>query len=46
VCRITWWTGDPLVNETILGVKFDLTTTVLRREADSRRVGVLTALLK
>ena len=41
VCRITWWSGNPLVNETIPGVKFDLTTTVLRREADAGRVGVL-----
>jgi hypothetical protein len=44
VCRITWWTGNPLVNETIPGVKFDLATTVLRREADAGRVGVLAAL--
>ncbi len=44
VCRITWWTGNPRVNETIAGVKFDLTTCVLRREADDGRVGVLSAL--
>jgi hypothetical protein len=31
ICRITWWTGNPSVNEGIPGVKFDLTTTVLRR---------------
>jgi hypothetical protein len=36
VCRITWWTGNPLVNETIPGVKFELATAVLRREADAR----------
>ena len=24
VCRITWWTGNPVVNETISGVKFEL----------------------
>jgi hypothetical protein len=41
VCRITWWTGNPPVNETIAGVKFDLGTTVLRREADAGRVGIL-----
>jgi SnoaL-like domain len=35
--------GNPLVNETIAGVKFDLATTVLRREADAGRVGILTA---
>lgn len=45
VCRITWWTGNPSVNETIPGVKFDLATTVLRGEADAGRVGILTAVL-
>ncbi|MEE3065551.1 MAG: nuclear transport factor 2 family protein [Actinomycetota bacterium] len=46
VCRITWWTGNPFVNETIPGSRFDLATTVLRREADAGRVGILGALLK
>ena len=41
VCRITWWTGNPLVNETIPEVRFELATTVLRREADAGRIGVL-----
>jgi SnoaL-like domain len=41
VCRITWWTGNPLVNETIPGVRFELTTTVLRHEADAGRVAIL-----
>jgi hypothetical protein len=45
VCRITWWTGNPAVNETIPGVRFDLGTTVLRREAEAGRVGVLNAML-
>lgn len=40
-CRIAWWTGNPFVNETIAGVKFDLTTTALRAEAAAGRVGVL-----
>jgi SnoaL-like domain len=40
-CRITWWTGNPSVNETIAGVKFDLATSVLRREVDAGNVGVL-----
>jgi hypothetical protein len=44
VCRITWWTGNPFVNETIPGVKFQLATTVVRHEADAGRVEVLTAL--
>ena len=41
-CAITCWTGNPTVNETIPGVKFDRATTVLRREADAGCVGVLT----
>jgi hypothetical protein len=44
VCRITWWTGNPRVNETISGVKFDLATAVLRREAGAGRVGALAAI--
>lgn len=44
-CRITWWTGNPLVNDTISGVRFDLSTTVLRRDAQAGRVGVLGAAL-
>jgi SnoaL-like domain len=43
VCRITWWTGNPLVNETIPGVRFELATTVLRHEAAAGRVGILAA---
>ena len=38
------WTGNPHVNETIDGVEFDLATSVLRREADAGRVGILGAL--
>lgn len=38
VCRITWWTGNPLVQDTIPGVKFELATTV------AGRVGILNAL--
>jgi hypothetical protein len=42
-CRIAWWTGNPLVNETIPGVKFELTTTALRREAEAGRCRFLNA---
>lgn len=45
VCRITWWTGNPSVNETISGVRFELSTTVLRREADAGQLGILSAVL-
>jgi SnoaL-like domain len=41
ICRFTWWTGNPSVDEGIAGVKFDLTTSVVRREADAGRIGVL-----
>lgn len=43
VCRITWWTGNPRVNETIPGLKFDLATYVLRHEAGAGRVGAFNA---
>ena len=42
-CRIVWWDGNPLVQETIPGVKFKLQSTVLRREASAGRVGFLNA---
>jgi hypothetical protein len=42
-CRIVWWDGNPLVQETIPGVKFKLQSTVLRREANAGRVGYLNA---
>lgn len=41
ICRIVWWVGNPQVNETIPGVKFELDTCVLRREAEAGRVGYL-----
>lgn len=44
VCRVTYWNGNPLVNETIPGVKFDLKSTVLRREGEAGRVGLLEAI--
>lgn len=43
-CRIVWWTGDPFVNETIPGVKFELKTTVLRRDAAAGNVGFFNAI--
>ena len=44
VCRISWWTGNPRVNETIPGVRFELDTTVLRHEAEAGRVAYLKAI--
>ncbi len=44
VCRVVWWIGNPLVNEAIPGVKFDLKSIVLRSEAAAGRVGLLAAL--
>jgi len=44
VCRIIWWGGNPNVNETTPGVKFELGVTSLRREADEGRFKFLSAL--
>lgn len=44
VCRIMGWHGNPFVNETIPGVKFELNTTVLRREAEAGRLAFLKAI--
>ncbi len=42
VCRIIWWVGNPMVNETIPGVKFELETTSLREQRAAGNIGVLT----
>jgi len=44
VCRIVWWVGNPQVNETIPGVKFELATTHLKSAAAAGDVGFLNAL--
>jgi len=46
ICRIVWWVGNPQVNESIPGVKFELDTTVLRREGEAGRVRYLNAITK
>ena len=46
VCRIVWWVGNPQVNESIPGVKFELDTSVLRREGEAGRVRFLNAIAK
>lgn len=43
-CRIVWWDGNPLAQETIPGVRFKLESTVLRRESDAGRVRYLNAI--
>jgi SnoaL-like domain len=43
-CRIVWWDGNPLAQETIPGVRFKLESSVLRREGDAGRVGFLNAI--
>ena len=40
-CRVVWWGGNPLVQETIPGVKFDLGSLSLRREGEAGRVRYL-----
>lgn len=44
ICRVVWWTGNPAVQETIPGVKFDLETTSLRRAGEAGNIGFLSAL--
>ena len=43
-CRIVWWVGNPQVNETIPGVKFELDTTSIRRDADQGNNRLLKAI--
>jgi hypothetical protein len=43
-CRIVWWDGNPLAQETIPGVRFKLESSVLRREGEAGRVGFLNAI--
>jgi hypothetical protein len=43
ICRITRWSGNPRVNETMPEVKFELDSTKLRREADEGRISYLNA---
>ena len=43
-CRVVWWGGNPLVQEAIPGVRFDLRSTALRREAEAGRVRYLNAI--
>jgi hypothetical protein len=45
-CRIVWWGGNPQVNETVPGVKFELQITALRREGNAGKVPLLAALTK
>ena len=43
-CRVVWWGGNPLVQEAIPGVRFELHSLSLRREADAGRVRYLNAI--
>jgi hypothetical protein len=43
-CRIVWWGGNPLVQETIPGVRFKLQSLVLRREVQAGAIGYMKAL--
>jgi hypothetical protein len=43
ICRIAWRTGDPSVNQASVEVGFELSTSVLRREADAGCVGIVNA---
>ena len=43
-CRIVWWGGNPLVQETIPGVRFELRSLALRREGEAGRIRYLNAI--
>ena len=43
-CRIVWWGGNPLVQETIPGVRFELRSVALRREVEAGSVGYFNAI--
>jgi hypothetical protein len=43
-CRIVWWGGNPLVQEAIPGVRFELRSMSLRREGTAGTVGFLNAI--
>jgi len=45
-CRVVWWVGNPMVNETIPGVKFELKTFCLRGESEIGNVEILKALIR
>jgi hypothetical protein len=44
VCRVVWWGGNPIVQEAIPGVKFDLHSVALRQEGAEGRVHYLQAM--
>ncbi|HEX4376969.1 MAG TPA: nuclear transport factor 2 family protein [Steroidobacteraceae bacterium] len=44
VCRVVWWGGNPIVQEAIPGVKFDLHSVALRKEGADGRVNYLKAI--
>jgi len=44
VCRVVWWGGNPIVQEAIPGVKFELHSVALRREGADGRVNYLKAI--
>lgn len=41
VCRVTWWAGNPIVQEVFPEVKFSMTTTNPRAEERAGRLGFL-----
>jgi hypothetical protein len=41
LCKVAWWSGNPLVQETLPGAKFSMRTTTLKREAAEDTVSYL-----
>jgi hypothetical protein len=46
VCKVVNWVGNPRVQETIPGVRFEIELVSLRREVEAGRVGYFNALLR
>lgn len=45
-CRVVWWGGNPLVQETTPEIKFNLRSSVLRAEGQAGRVRYLNSIAK
>jgi len=43
-CRVVWWSGNPLVQETAPGIKFSLRSSVLKSEGRAGNVRFLKAI--
>jgi SnoaL-like domain len=44
ICRVVWWGGNPIVQESLPGVKFELHSVALRRESEAGKLMFLSSL--